>query len=230
MSGITGMIDKIMAKDYAGANGDFNTEMATRLETALDQEKTIVAGEIYNDLDRVEISNDGDVDEVVREEFTDEEIDEFISEMTDEEAEEICVAEGVETLDEISGATLGSYIVKARKDQNVQRDKAAKALANKEGEKAFNTAKRKMYNRSRGERDAISKVTGSFSKKVHATEDTQLDELSSDTLASYASKSSKDFAKRKKNLGADGQLRAAQKRKQGVNRAIDKLSARRFGK
>jgi hypothetical protein len=60
-----------------------------------------------------------------------------------------------------------------------------------------------------------------------------LDELSDRTLASYANKASNDFRDRKKRLesgkGTTSDLKKAQRRRQGANRAVDTLSKRRFG-
>lgn len=51
---ISNMIDKIMEKDFAGANESFGDLMAGRVSDALDTEKVVIAAEIYNDVDREE--------------------------------------------------------------------------------------------------------------------------------------------------------------------------------
>lgn len=60
-------------------------------------------------------------------------------------------------------------------------------------------------------------------KKKVEEEAEELDELSKATLASYAGKAAKDFAKRKPKMGYDGQLKKMQNRSVGVGRALDKV-------
>lgn len=59
--------------------------------------------------------------------------------------------------------------------------------------------------------------------KMAAEEVEQIDELSKETLASYAGKAAKDFAERKPKMGYKGQLKKMQNRSVGVGRALDKV-------
>ena len=107
---------------------------------------------------------------------------------TAEEVEED-LDEEVEELDELSGKTLGSYVVKASKDSAASMKKREDAIDAGDRDTA-----RKMGMRARkhehGSRKAIDKLTGSGFAKVHATEEVEeLDELSKKTLGSYVKKS-----------------------------------------
>lgn len=124
-------------------------------------------------------------------------------------------------LDEVSGAKLGSYYVKAKKNRDTERDKAQdvfkKAMADPDpdvhnAQKEYTKHNTKANKRDRGMSRAMDKLTGSGFAKVHATEEfdlsdytveeledfimsedfEQLDEISKKTLASYVKKASAD--------------------------------------
>jgi len=162
MSGIESMIDKIMDKNYSGAADDFAAEMADRVTSALDNEKATVAAEIYGEA----------YHEDPLEGMSDEEIEEVLEGMSDEEFQEMLDEDGVDSLDELSGKTLGSYMVKNRASHKKAEKDYEDAVINS-GDKVNKTKARKasrtMHKRRKGEERAIDKLRGSGFAKVHAT-------------------------------------------------------------
>ena len=87
-------------------------------------------------------------------------------------------------LDEISGSTLGSYMVKANKDMKKNRDAASDVMTNfmrrggtptkkdiDDAQSEYMKYDKKANNRNRGLSNAESKLKGSSFVKIHATED-----------------------------------------------------------
>lgn len=105
-------------------------------------------------------------------------------------------------LDEISGSTLGSYMVKAKKDMKKNRDAASDVMTNFMRRGGTSTKKdiddaqseymkydKKANNRNRGLSNAESKLKGSSFAKIHATEEVEdIQELSNKTLGNYIHK------------------------------------------
>lgn len=166
---IENMIDQIMQKNYAAANDAFKADMDSRIESALDRETTIIAGQVYNDHERVEIGLDGEVD--VTEEFTDEDLEEFLEGLDQDDVNAICEAEEVESLDELSGAKLGQYMVKNRANyKKAEKDYDDTVMATGKLDKAkARKSSRTMQKRRHGENRAVDKLRGSSFTKVHAT-------------------------------------------------------------
>jgi dGTP triphosphohydrolase len=153
----------------------------------------------------------------------------FTAEETDEDLDE-----EVEELDELSGKTLGSYVVKASKDSAASMKKREDAIDAGDRDTA-----RKMGMRARkhehGSRKAIDKLTGSGFAKVHATEEVEeLDELSTSTLKSYRTAAWKDAGKayktsdssRKSDSEREAAFKRGDKRMAGYELATAKTGAK----
>lgn len=130
---------------------------------------------------------------------------------------DVYVREEVENLDELKKSTLSSYIKKA--SGNMAGNSAvAAAQASSSMRKSTPEVKRNIGNRMKG----ITRA----SDKLANEEVEQIDELSKDTLTSYAIKAHRkgDMAARMSKSGADKDMaNYANKRFQGVQTAIKKL-------
>lgn len=122
------------------------------------------------------------------------------------------VEEEVEELDELSKATLASYVGKAAKD-----------FAKRKPKMGYDGQLKKMQNRSVGVGRALDKV---YKEEVE-----ELDELSKNTLKSYVNKSSQDAVARGISYGyskdtkdAQNALKKLPNRVQGIKKATDKLA------
>jgi hypothetical protein len=122
------------------------------------------------------------------------------------------VEEEVEELDELSRATLASYVGKAAKDFSKRKPKMG-----------YDGQLKKMQNRSVGVGRALDKV---YKEEVE-----ELDELSKNTLKSYVNKSSQDAVARGISYGyskdtkdAQNALKKLPNRVQGIKKATDKLA------
>jgi hypothetical protein len=78
-------------------------------------------------------------------------------------------------IDEVSASTLGSYIRKSSKDADASMKKRDDALDNDDGETARKMG-RIARKRDKGTSMAMDKLKGTRYAKVHATEETELDE------------------------------------------------------
>jgi hypothetical protein len=103
--------------------------------------------------------------------------------------------EEVEVIDELSGATLGSYIAKSRKDEKSRKEHGIKVrdeLRKATGMNFGTPIDRKLYSptasRGAGQKTAMKKLTGQA--RVNANEEVQIDELSKKTMGSYVKKAS----------------------------------------
>jgi len=103
--------------------------------------------------------------------------------------------EEVEELDELSGATLGSYIAKSRKDEKSRKEHGIAVrdeIRKKTGLNVGTPIDRKLYSptasRGAGQKTAMKKLTGQA--RVNAKEEVQIDELSKKTMGSYVKKAS----------------------------------------
>jgi hypothetical protein len=103
--------------------------------------------------------------------------------------------EEVEVIDELSGATLGSYIAKSRKDEKSRKEHGIKVrdeLRKATGMNFGTPIDRKLYSptasRGAGQKTAMKKLTGQA--RVNAKEEVQIDELSKKTMGSYIKKAS----------------------------------------
>jgi hypothetical protein len=136
-------------------------------------------------------------------------------------------------LDEVSGATLGSYYVKAAADRKKQVQGAAKAFASAMGSTAdvkkaqdqYTKHNDKANKRQRGMNRAMDKLTGSGFARVHAKEEVeQLDELSPNTLHRYIKGASADMKKHASMAGYDSRSRAYSNAAKNAKRASKRLS------
>jgi hypothetical protein len=111
-------------------------------------------------------------------EYTDEQLAEMVETLTVEEFEQ---------LDELSKNTLKSYVAKSGADQKARLKKNGHGDAG--WSKADNHKQSKRTDSEVTANHKLSKPGEGFRKvKVHATEETQIDEISKNTLASYAIK------------------------------------------
>lgn len=101
--------------------------------------------------------------------------------------------EDAEQIDELSGATLGSYVVKSKKDETARKEHGIKVrdeIRKQTGLNVGTPMDRKLYSptasRGAGQKMALKKLTGQA--KVNANEEIQIDELSKGTLGSYVKK------------------------------------------
>lgn len=112
------LIDAIQAGDSVAIEQAFQQEMANRIADRLDDMRVEVAKNMFNE---------AACSKMKKEEMTEEEDAEVDEELTledysIEELEEFMVSEEFEQLDEISGKVLGSYIQKARAQDNAKRE------------------------------------------------------------------------------------------------------------
>lgn len=156
------------------------------------------------------------------------------------------VKEGIE-LSELSGATLGSYYVKAKKSKDAEHAKAKdtmdKFMKSKpetmqknlpKAQAQYDKHNKKANNRQKGMNRAMDKLTGSGFARVHAKEETEIQELSKKTLSSYikrASQSAVDNDNRGERQHNRGEHDAAvksfvksDKRLTGISKAANKLA------
>lgn len=139
-----------------------------------------------------------------------------------------------EQIDEISGSTLGSYIVKSKKDETARKERGIKVrdqLRKQTGLNVGTPIDPKLYSptasRGAGQRMAMKKLTGQA--KVNATEEVEeLDELSHDTLKSYSGKAIKQIRSGQMmgNMGSPSSKARDErdrKRSKGLDMADDKL-------
>ena len=165
-----------------------------------------------------------------------------VNRLTKEEAEQILASEEFEQLDEISKATLTSYISKAAADVS---DKRAKSLDswNKYQDASVGSVRRKNAKDFEKHQDAAEKRAGNIGKAAaklsKATEsveidEEQLDELSKSTLSSYIKKATsgtRGVAASAYETGAKSgtpasstAFKTTMKRIKGVEKASDKLA------
>lgn len=157
------------------------------------------------------------------------------------------VKEAAEELDELSRATVKSYVKKAQADLETSRKLVAQSAKRKgvsvEQEYDSPGAKgqfHRQYKRYRGLDDADYKLNPRFPGKVPAKESVevddveQIDELSKETLTSYVKKSASDLPRRGMSAQSDFEtgrgdkaiksLDKIVKRQRGVGKALDKIT------
>ena len=130
-----------------------------------------------------------------------------LSDYTVEEIKDFIMSEEFDQLDELSKATLGSYIKKASDDR---------------AQNAFNVGKSGKINyKGLKRRQGINRATNKLTK-----EEVNLDEVSKDTLGRYAAKALNrgDMANRMSKSDDDSMGQIAGKRLAGVKKAVDKLA------
>lgn len=82
---IENFIDNVMNKDYTSAQVTFADLMQARMQDALDQQKIVVAGQMFGEEDDPEDIDDEDLDDA----FDDEDLeDEDLDDFEDDEVEE----------------------------------------------------------------------------------------------------------------------------------------------
>lgn len=129
-----------------------------------------------------------------------------------------------EQLDELSKDTLGAYVKKASKERGYSGLEAGSAGAgSKEQKDAVNTMKKRQA--------GVVKAVDRLTKESEDLEEEQLDELSKDTLSSYAKKANQSAMSAAHAAGSKTDVKSAgphidkmYKRKDGVNKAIDRLT------
>lgn len=84
MADVIDFIDQVINQDFSKAAPTFDELMKDRMNTALEQEKIAVAGQIFNGAE--EAAEEDDVDE--DDDFDDEDLDDNAEEALDEEDEE----------------------------------------------------------------------------------------------------------------------------------------------
>jgi lipid-binding SYLF domain-containing protein len=124
--------------------------------------------------------------------------------------------EEVESLDELSKKTLGSYVKKAAGDAVTKAYRAGDVRDKDSG---------KNYMKALGRQIGISTATSKLAKE----EVEELDELSKKTLGSYVKKASRNLAGREYKRGAEkdtstSNLQKSYKRDMGIAKAVDKLT------
>jgi hypothetical protein len=104
-----------------------------------------------------------------------------VSKLTKEEQDFIDSLNDVDQIDELSGATLGSYVVKSRKDETDRREAGIKTrdeIRKQTGLRVGTPIDRKLYSptasRGAGQKMAVKKLTGQA--RVNAKEEVELEE------------------------------------------------------
>lgn len=185
---IRDMVSKIMDGDLVGARSDFESAMSERVSDALDAEKIKVAASVYEGISPEELDEESDCEDDDEDDDDEEDskkkkskkkmdedfdIEEVFESMTDEEIEDILVAEDVESLDEISKEKAKAYYDKVQSDrthnirnpgapdniharQRTQRSRGYKAdKSSYPDHKPLNRAElRKLRNRDKGQKRA----------------------------------------------------------------------------
>ncbi len=172
------LIAQILDKDFTSANATFDALMNERIAVEMDEQEKIIAAKIYNDIDLednvAEAKKDDEEDDEDEEDDSDSD-DENEDDDEDEEPKSKKKMKEDTKLDELSGATLGSYYVKAKKSRDDSKEKAQSVF--KRGMKAKDVMKAQdtynkhsdTYNkRQKGMNKAMDKLTGSGFAKVHA--------------------------------------------------------------
>jgi hypothetical protein len=130
-------------------------------------------------------------------------------------------------LDELSGATLGSYVAKSRKDEKARKEHGIAVrdeIRKKTGLNVGTPIDRKLYSpttsRGAGQNRAIKKLTGQA--RVNANEEVQIDELSKTTLKSYMNKA--DARTMDRTIDNPKAHKKAQNRTMGIEKAGKKVT------
>ena len=130
-------------------------------------------------------------------------------------------------LDELSGATLGSYVVKSKKDETARKEHGIAvrdAIRKKTGLIVGTPIDRKLYSpttsRGAGQNRAIKKLTGQA--RVNANEEVQIDELSKTTLKSYMNKA--DARTMDRTIDNPKAHKKSQNRTMGIEKAGKKVA------
>ena len=164
------------------------------------------------------------VDKLTKEEFT-------LEDYSVEELEDFMMSEDFEQLDELSKATLSSYVNKASANasQNAFNSGGAYAqLRSNQGNKDMTKTIKRLKN------------VGKAVVKLTKEEVEELDEISKATLGSYVKKAGSDRSGAGFRAGMaagqgkdspynyDANIKIASKREKGINKAVDKLTKEEF--